>query len=591
MTEYGRKLLQAVEIDVDQCTRAYGSAPCAAVLGTTGARKCFNTRRTCQDPANYNKASLTLRFARNQGGLPKGETVFPALRSVSTRPSTINLSGIDAKQGPFGSRAEVTIDIDDFTDADFITDPYQAERVSGAAQADAVGYQPKDRGTFWGKLRARSYFLGRPLRVREGYVGQAWADMRTRHYVIAQIDGPDGTGGVSIRARDILDLADNKKTVAPAPSVGQLSADMGAGDLAFTLAGTGSDYAASGRIVIGSEIMTYTRSGEAFTITARGVDGSEVAEHDAGDTVQQCLRYEGQTVHAVANDLLTRAGVDASFIPYSDWEDEGDRWAAALRLTVTITEPTGVSALLGEIALLGVYWWWDEVAQEIKYRVQRPLDIGETYQSATDDPGPTYPDAAHIVRESARLDRPEDRRVSQAFMWHGILNMADDIDNPSNYARLAVTLSDDDANKYNQPRVRQMFTRWLGRAGDDSVAQSTTNRLVSRFADTPQVLSFTADAKDAARMELGTLIEVYSRTITDETGAVLGQPMQVSAVEETVGGHSLKVTAETFSFVSRYGFITEDSRPDYDASSAAQQAQGIYIGDSFADGTGPYRIF
>jgi hypothetical protein len=42
-----------VEIDQPFCTRTYGTAPCTAVLGTTGANKCYNTRKTCQSPANY----------------------------------------------------------------------------------------------------------------------------------------------------------------------------------------------------------------------------------------------------------------------------------------------------------------------------------------------------------------------------------------------------------------------------------------------------------------------------------------------------------------------------------------------------------
>lgn len=45
-----------VELEQDQCRLLYGEAPCAAVLGTTGTRKCYNTRATCQDRDNYDSS-------------------------------------------------------------------------------------------------------------------------------------------------------------------------------------------------------------------------------------------------------------------------------------------------------------------------------------------------------------------------------------------------------------------------------------------------------------------------------------------------------------------------------------------------------
>lgn len=155
MGETGKKTVQIVEIDLPQCTRTYGSAPCTAVLGTTGDRKCFNTLATCQDTANYVGADLTLRFARNQSGLPKGMTIFPALANVTTRAGRINLSGIDPSRSALGQRARVTVTLQDFAYHDTLTDPYQSQRVSGAAQSSGVGYDPASRGTFFGRAHAR----------------------------------------------------------------------------------------------------------------------------------------------------------------------------------------------------------------------------------------------------------------------------------------------------------------------------------------------------------------------------------------------------------------------------------------------------
>lgn len=62
----GREPLQIVELIQPRCGLTYGSAPCTAAVGVTGTRQCFNTRKTCQDSANYN-ASLGPNLAANPG--------------------------------------------------------------------------------------------------------------------------------------------------------------------------------------------------------------------------------------------------------------------------------------------------------------------------------------------------------------------------------------------------------------------------------------------------------------------------------------------------------------------------------------------
>ncbi len=47
-----------VELEQDQCRLLYGESPCTAALGTTGTRKCYNTRLTCQDTENYDSSTM-----------------------------------------------------------------------------------------------------------------------------------------------------------------------------------------------------------------------------------------------------------------------------------------------------------------------------------------------------------------------------------------------------------------------------------------------------------------------------------------------------------------------------------------------------
>lgn len=62
----GRRPCTIVEIDQDVCSLTYGCGACTAAIGTTGSRKCYNTRETCQDPVNFTKTSQTLRFSNRR---------------------------------------------------------------------------------------------------------------------------------------------------------------------------------------------------------------------------------------------------------------------------------------------------------------------------------------------------------------------------------------------------------------------------------------------------------------------------------------------------------------------------------------------
>ena len=66
-TTPGREPVQIVEIVQPLCANTFGSAPCTAT--GTNDEKCYNTRATCLDTANYDGSStLSLYFARGRVG-------------------------------------------------------------------------------------------------------------------------------------------------------------------------------------------------------------------------------------------------------------------------------------------------------------------------------------------------------------------------------------------------------------------------------------------------------------------------------------------------------------------------------------------
>ncbi len=586
-----RKPVQIVEMDIDYCAEVYGVGPCTASLTAATCRKCFNTYFTCQSKPNFNKGTLTLRYAKNQTGLPKEALIYPALKSVSTNPTQINLGGIDKRTGPLGKRARVTVEFHDFTDSDTYTDKYQSGRRDGTAQFDAVGYNPLSLGTHFGKQRRRNpYYIGRALRILEGYEGEALSAMRTKHFVMAEWAGPSMSGGVRVIAKDVFDLADNDKALCPKPSIGKLDRAIAAsGNPVFELipAGAGAEYDASGRASIGSEIVTFTRATDTITITGRAMDGSSAATHSTDDLFQQCYRVEGQSIAEVAADLLENfAGIDASFLPVADWADEM-AWLAGLNLTATIPRSTGVTKLMGELGQHGVIWWWDDVAQKVKMRANRPVQPGETLLELND--------SDHIKEGSLIPFDLHKQRLTQVIFWHGQIDATGSATSGENFRRAYTPANDGgSANKYNQDRVLEIYSRWLG-DGNDAIAGAVAERLINRFQETPRQVELIIDAKDRENVGVADLAILTTRALQDEIGQSLATEMQITAVEEHQPGHALKVTAQSHQFQGRFGFWLQDPQQDYDTAPDADKEFGAFWFDDtqpdFGDGTGPYQYF
>ena len=58
---YNKRTVQIVEMDIDTCTRTWGSAPCLAAFSLNTVRKCYNSFQTCSFTSAYDKSVLTLK--------------------------------------------------------------------------------------------------------------------------------------------------------------------------------------------------------------------------------------------------------------------------------------------------------------------------------------------------------------------------------------------------------------------------------------------------------------------------------------------------------------------------------------------------
>lgn len=575
-----------VEIDVDQCALTYGSAPCTAVLGTTGELKCFNTFKTCQDKDNYNLGSLTYKFYMPQSDLPKEAGVFPCLTSISESVGEVNIAGTNTDIKGLGKRERITFACRDFPYGDQYTDKYASERVSGAAQSSGVGYDPYDRGTFFGKLRARwPYYAGRACRVNEAYYdGGVLSEVVTRHYVLTDMEFDIQGESATFEAKDILSVVDNKNAVVPVVNNGELSADISETDTEITLTPTGvgnDEYDASGRAIIGDEIVSFTRSGDVLTITGRGLGNTTASSHSAGDSVQQTFHVSNERVDAVIERILRYEGyVPASFIPTADWQAEAARWAGTMYLDAEIVEPTGVNSLISEIAQLGVSVWWNRQAQEVGFKVNRPPDEDTVFD---------FNDDANI--KSIEIDDRDDKRLTDIYIYSDIRSPIEDESSGGSYNRLRGIVDVDarSANEFNDSKIRKVFMRWLG-AGNDSLIRIFGKRMLNRFRWSPSFYTFRVTYDPT--LELTDVIRVNSRIHQDETGQNQNKLMQAVSIKYDKPKHEMVVTAQTYQFDQKYALIAPNATPVYTSASDEEKAIYAFFADDvtgeLSDGSDPY---
>ena len=596
MAEFDRRVLQIVEIDMERCGRTFGVGLCDAALSAKVPDKCFNTFATCPRRAAFSPTTQTVRFAHNISDLPAEAHIYPALKSVSVSAAEINTQGIDADSSAMGKRARVTIRLQDFTDADYNFDKYAEQRRTGAAQFSGQGYKPEERGSFLQKLRARDpYYTGWAFRLLTGYVGDRIEDMTAAHYVVTEWDGPSASGEAEITAKDVLDLVDNDKAVLPAVTRGQLLTNMdsaGLGTYRMQPAGIGAlEYPTSGWVAIGSEILSFTRSGDMMTITGRGLFGTEASSHEAGDTLQNCERFHNLSLAQATYEVCSRSKrIPASYLDLPEWRSEEQGWLLGFNLEAIVPKPVGVSTLLGELQQFGCTIWPDVEAQKIRFRVNRPVRPDEPQILLTDDDG--------FIEKTSTVTDEEKLRISQMFLWHGMLDATGDLDKASNFKR-GVVGYEDTARTYKVPALQSFGTRWLGMAGDDAIASAVAERLVARFSTTPRTFEAMIDQNRAEMIKLGDPVFVRSRLMVDAFGLPVTTMMVVKYIAPSIAGHRVKVKLETFSFEGNYGYWAADSTPDYDAATETQREEVAFWfdpdqedgGTQFSDGREAYQWY
>ena len=603
MPDFNRRPVRLVEFDVNFCQEVYGVGACTASMSLPGQpRKCYNTFPTCQAKSAFNPAPLTLRFAEPRVDLPaSGPITFPVLESVSPVTATVNIAGTKDSLNGLGRRGTISATFTDFPYGDQVTDKYASERKSGAAQLDEAGYNPFDRGTFFGKLKSRWPTYGnRPMRFIEGHIdenGNLQVET-TRHYIITEFKGPDRNGKVVIEGKDILHLADDEKAQCPKPSRGQMRfeifnrlLDDGAPNPAYnpvielTPAGIGDlEYPVEGWATIGREIVTFTRSGDLLTLTGRGLLNTEERAHREGSTVQLAYRVVNTRIDDLVEDLLVNySTVPSSFIPKADWQADVTRWASTMFLDTIITKPEGVQKLISELAVLGVSVWWDDVKQEIGLKVNSPV-FGEEIVDWTDD--------ANIL-DIEQEDHDEDR-LTQIHFYSVQTDPTGSATDKSNFDRVIVAIDAEaeQTNSHGTPRVREIFCRWVNR-GADSILLVNALRLLARFNTAPTTFKVRIDNKDND-ISLVDVVRLNTRVAQDVTGRPTPKLTQVRKKTTRREHGWTDIELQDFFFEGNFRLIAPNDTPVYGSATQEQKDQFAFMiaaADSFfPDGAPAHQL-
>ncbi len=490
-------------------------------------QKCFNTLRTCQDRANYDPVTTTIRYAKDTNYLPADIENIPSIVGVEFTPATLKLAE------SLGERATLNVRFKDHRHSDVGPgyDKYSRER----------GYDPYDRGTYWGKFRARRPFVrGKDIRLIRGLLGQDISAMDTRHYVVESFNGPTPDGVYTLIAKDVLKFADDDRAQAPRLSQGFLVSGITDSATSATLSPSGIgdiDYPASGKVAIGGEeICSFTRSGDVLTLT-RAQNNTVAVAHDAQDRVQLVLEYTAEDPADIIHDLFTTyAGVPSSYINLSAWQTETSSFLNRV-YTAVIPEPVGVNKLINElIEQAALIIWWDDMDQLIRLQVLR--SISTTAASFTQ---------TNTLENTLRTQEEPNKRISEVWTYYGQRNPLLPLDEKDNYRSALLTIDPEAESDYGSPGIKQIFSRWIAAFGR-TTAEQVNDIIISRFRDPPRTFQFSIFRYGDDAIRLGQGYQLSGWNMQDDTGQEAFAPIQITRLNHnestiTVQAEEILITA------------------------------------------------
>jgi hypothetical protein len=597
--ELGREPLNIAELELDQCSLTFGTAPCTAI-----GEKCFNTIGTCKDLTNYTASSKNYVFTDKNIYAPVGLRAFPAIEKVTYSPTKLEFG-----KG-LGYRSKVSIKMQDFKHHDRGIDPYQDSRTYDTS-----------RGTFFRKMIARNkYYNGRPVRVLTGYNAErnermtplvptstlvpsasllpgkfvftddtvnffSQDDFETRSFIIEKIELNQDT--ITVTGKDILKKLDKDRAQVPVQSSGVLKADITSSATSLTLTDDSyADYPVSGYVRINDEIMSYTSKVLPDTLNGltRAQYGTTADSHSTDDGVQSCKVYTSENVVDIIYDILVNYGdIPSSYIPYDngatgtddEWDTEKSTFLSYANYSTIISEPEGADKLLEELTEQSMLMlWWDDKNQKIRLKALTP-PTQRTKVAVLNE-------QSNFIEGSIRYKINDGDRYSQLWIRYFPKDWSQ-MKDPTDFGAVYVgaNLDSEAEDRYGDKRVKTINSRWFATSSQPATLYT---RFAQLYTDAPTEFKAKLDAKDSY-LQIGDFVDIISSYVVDANGADTTLRTFITEIKDTVPGHEIEITALSTGFVlgQRYAYVAPNAQADYTSASDAEK--GLY-GFIAADATG-----
>jgi hypothetical protein len=564
------RVYQMLELVQRRCSLRFGVGACEA----TGVA-CHQSWPTCKFKSAFDRdATIRWRF------VPTGQTLripvdyadendltlhpVACVTSISSIPTRLNIGAIRRGESPFGTRASLTVQFEEFV----------AEADDGDFYADTRGDLP--RAGFFQKLIAR--------------VGDAIGQMEAYHYVwregqdiseavVSRFDVRNlvaNKQGVTLQADDPLQRIDFQKAQFPRATGAILQTSIDAVqvtgiNIAFIGAEIGTDYGNTENrryLRIEKEVIEYTgwtESGGIYTLTGvrRGATG-EVKAHAAGEAVQRVGRYERRRMYRIARDLMeNHSTLDPSLIDAAQWDSEGVTFLGTLQSSAWITDPVSVNQLVGELCRDGLFQiWWDARAQKVRLQAVRAA-LAEEISPISQK--------ANII--ASQFDRKPDDRLTRVIARY---NPRDPFSTAVENYRVVQLRIDVDAEGPFQAdgtvRERVINSRWIN---TEANARQVSNALLLRYSVTPIYATLTLAAKDDF-LEVGGTIELETPAYADADGVPIVQRWNIVSFDQDWRAGMVTIECQQSPYTGRFGRWMANDAPAYADATDEQKASGAW---------------
>jgi len=496
---------------------------------TIGGLPGFGTPLSCDQSSD---GITTYKFTQASAPMLPENGILRLVKSISENPAKLN-SG----RG-LSSRGTGSIKLFDMTGKD--PNP----------NAPGVTDEIKSQGGYLAKMAARNNFTNRALRIKnyrteiDGTI-DLLNGAQVRHFIIDSFDAGKN-GEWTIKFKDELARVNIGETVWPLPLEGFLINDITDSQTTFNV-DPNVDYQAAQAIRIGDELMKITSvsdigTGTAnITVQSRGtpinytntLSFTDKDEHSLGDEIFVCEVSDDEVIDSLLSRILIDIGVDASYIPLSEWAAEVATWHPNSKINTIWIESEDTADVMEKIlSYFMIDMWFDPVSRLIK------ISAISTWQEST----ASLIEGNQIDFESISRKSEEALRATRALVFYDKRKLTDDDDIESyKKASLFAQTELETADQFGEAKTKKFDPSVVL---DTDSANLLVNRWVNRYSN-PFSFTWTTQERKLS-FDVGDVVDIQDLSTVDFAGLpVATSRAQVTSIRPsyTGDGREYKISA------------------------------------------------